>query len=146
MKGFIIIFAIIIGIYVGRKIKKKRNTVKPLSTNKILWEELEEKYNEQQPKLYQMSLMGWNHEGRDKYIRKMKAGDPLLFVPDRNNPYDDFAVGVFNLAGDHLGYMKQDSGGIKSFGEQLHEEKIEIYGKLLGFKNDWPYMEFAVVK
>lgn len=144
MSDILILPAIAIIVLIIIQLKRKK--IKPHPKALKTWDMITQMYNEQQPKLYTTSLVGWNYEGRDKYLTKMIAGDPLIFIPVKDNKHDPFAVGCYNLAGNQIGWLKRDTGGIASVGEELHANKIEIYGTLAGFKNHWPYIEIGILR
>ncbi|MEX1229675.1 MAG: HIRAN domain-containing protein [Planctomycetaceae bacterium] len=52
-------------------------------------------------------VVGVTKDGRQKIIRKLKAGMPAEFVREPNNPHDSNAVAV-HVNGKHVGYLAAD--------------------------------------
>lgn len=51
-------------------------------------------------------VVGVNHGARWERAKKLKAGDPLVLLPEPANPFDPNAVHVFGPAGQSIGYLR----------------------------------------
>lgn len=55
-----------------------------------------------------LNVAGVTFEGRQRVVRSLRPGDPLLFVPEPDNPFDPGAIAVRALDGASVGYVPRD--------------------------------------
>lgn len=55
-----------------------------------------------------VNVAGVTFEGRQRVVRSLRSGDPLLFVPEPDNPFDPGAIAVLTLDGASVGYVPRD--------------------------------------
>jgi hypothetical protein len=51
-------------------------------------------------------VVGLSHGARWERAKKLKEGDPLLLLPEPNNPFDPNAIHVFGPGGQSIGYLR----------------------------------------
>jgi hypothetical protein len=55
-----------------------------------------------------VKLTGVTYEGRQFYIAKMNVNDQIYLRRDRNNRYDNNAIGVYNNQNQNIGWIPRD--------------------------------------
>ena len=53
-------------------------------------------------------VAGVTFENRQRFIRRMTAGERVSLVRDPYNPYDPNAIKVINSNGDHIGFISKE--------------------------------------
>ncbi len=53
-------------------------------------------------------VVGTNYGNRRHYVDRLTLGDPLRLSREPLNPADQYAVGVLDRSGNHLGYLKRE--------------------------------------
>ncbi len=57
---------------------------------------------------FYLKAAGVTHEGRQEVVKRLQVGEPLLFIPDPNNPYDDHAVKIQTVSGADIGFIPKE--------------------------------------
>lgn len=52
--------------------------------------------------------MGITFDNRYSFVEKLKQGEQIFLVREKDNEFDANAIRVQNKAGDHLGYLKRE--------------------------------------
>ena len=57
---------------------------------------------------YHMKAVGVTFGDRQRVISRLRVGQPLRFVPEPTNAYDNYAVKIETLSGEQVGYISKD--------------------------------------
>ena len=55
-----------------------------------------------------MKAVGVTFGNRQRVISRLSVGQPVRFVPEPGNPYDNFAVKIETMSGEQIGYISKD--------------------------------------
>jgi single-stranded-DNA-specific exonuclease len=76
---------------------------------------------------FYLKVAGVTFEGRQKVVAKLKMGDSLFLVREPNNPYDRFAIAIFDSSKEQIGYIPASNNGSLAYSmDHGHQYKVTV--------------------